>query len=386
MDNNHCNLMLEIFETLNSQDADCVRGTLELLYNGIMKLERQRALGADLHERSEQRCGYANGYKPKTLNTRIGSLQLEVPQTRGLSFYPACLEKGCRSERALKLAVAEMYIKGVSTRKVTAITQKLCGLEFTSSQVSAMTKELDEEFKAFRERVLGRYAYLYLDATYLKIRHSGSVMSLPTLIAYGVNESGRREIVGVSTSLSEAEVHWRSFLESLQQRGVCGLRLITSDDHAGLRNAIKAVFPSVPWQRCQFHMSQNAQQYVPKKHMREEISQAMRDVFQCSRREDAEEAKRRVIDSFSEKAPEFADWFANNIDEGLTCLSFPREHQKRIRTVNGLERVNREIKRRTRVAVLFPNSESALRLVTGILIEIHEEWVTGRAYLDMSKL
>jgi len=386
MSKHHDNLMLQIFETLNSQDADAVRSSVELLYNGIMKLERQRAIGAGMHERSEHRCGYANGYKAKTLNTRMGPLQLEVPQTRGLSFYPACLEKGCRSERALKLAIAEMYLKGVSTRKVTSITEELCGLEFTSSQVSAMTKELDEEFKAFRERILGRYAYLYLDATYLKIRHTGSVISLPTFIAYGVNQFGRREIVGVSTGLSEAEVHWRTFLESLQQRGLCGLQLITSDDHTGLRNALRTVFPSVPWQRCQFHMSQNAQQYAPKKHMREEIAQAMRDVFHCSRREDSEEAKRRVIDSFSKKAPEFVDWFSKNIDEGLTCLNFPRAHQKRIRTVNGLERVNREIKRRVRVAVLFPNAESALRLVTGILVEIHEEWVTGWAYLDMSRL
>jgi transposase-like protein len=378
--------MLEIFESLNAQDSDSVRQVLETLYNGAMKIERESHLGVASHERSEDRRGYANGYKNKTLKTRIGELELNVPQTRDTEFYPACLEKGCRSERALKLAVAEMYLKGVSTRKVAAITKKLCGLDISSTQVSAMTRELDTEFGAFRERPLGEFPYVYLDATYLKVRHSGSVISVATLIAYGVNADGKREILGVSSKLSEAEVHWRGFLEELQRRGLRGVRLIISDDHAGLGAALRAVYPAVPWQRCQFHILQNAQHYAPKKSMREEIVDAVRSVFHCTTRVAAEEAKRRVIEKFSEDAPEFVKWFEANIDEGLTCLEFPESHRKRLRTTNGLERVNREVKRRTRVAVLFPNTESALRLVTGVLMEIHEEWVTGIAYLDMSKL
>lgn len=386
LDQNNSNLMFEIFESLNSQDPDSVCHVLRTLYNGVMQLERQKHLGAAPHERSEQRMGYANGFKDKTLKTRMGALELKVPQTRGTDFYPASLERGSRSERALKLAIAEMYIKGVSTRKVTAITKELCGLEVSSSQVSAMAKELDEEFESFRGRDLGEFPYVYVDATYLKVRHSGSVISVATLIAYGVNTSGKREILGVSTELSEAEVHWRSFFESLQKRGLRGVRLLISDDHSGLGNALRAVFPAIPWQRCQFHMIQNAQQYAPKKSMREDIVEAVRSVFYCTTPASAKEAKRLVVEQFAKSAPEFVKWFESSIDEGLTCLSFPAAHRKRIRTTNGLERVNREIKRRTRVAVLFPNTASALRLTTGVLMEIHEEWVTGKSYLDVSEL
>ena len=386
MSNINDNLMMEIFESLNTQDSDAVRKALEILYNGVMKIEQQRSLGAGSYERSERRQGYANGYKPKILNTRLGPLKLNVPQTRGHAFYPTCLEKGTRSERALKLAIAEMYLKGVSTRRVSAITEELCGLEISSTQVSSLTKELDEEFEAFRNRSLGEVVYVYLDATYLKVRHNGSVIDQSTFLAYGVNLFGRREILGVSISLSEAEVHWRSFLESLQKRGLKGIRLFISDNHAGLKAARRAVFPSVPWQRCQFHLSQNALSYAPTKALKGEIAKAMRVVFNCPTKESIEDGKRWVIDRFQKSAPEFVKWFENNIDEGLTCFSFPEEHRKRIRTTNGLERVNREIKRRTRVAVLFPNSESALRLVTGILTEIHEEWITGKVYLDMNKL
>ena len=260
-----------------------------------------------------------------------------------------------------------MYLKGVSTRKVTKITKKLCGLEISSTQVSAVTQELDKEFEAFRNRLLGVFPYVFVDATYVKVRHSGSVVSVATLIAYRVNEFGRREILGASTMLSEAEVHWRTFFESLQKRGLSGVRLITSDNHAGLKSALRSVFPAIPWQRCQFHLQQNAQNYAPKKTMREEIAEAIKSVFRCTTKASAETAKGAVIEQFVKTAPEFVSWFEENINEGLTCLNFPRSHRQRIRTTNGLERVNREIKRRTRVATLFPNVKSALRLVTGVL-------------------
>jgi len=253
-------------------------------------------------------------------------------------------------------------------------------------QVSRMAKELDDEFNVFRNRLLGPMPYVSLDATYLKVRHHGSVIDQAILLASGVNAEGRREILGVSTSLSEAEVHWRSFLESLQKRGLSGINLITSDDHVGLRAALKAVFPSVPWQRCQFHMSQNAQSYVPKKHMREEIASAMKEIFSSHSYQAAQEAAKSIGNRFQESAPEFVKWLEDNIEEGFTCYQFPEKHRKKIRTSNGMERINREIKRRTRVAVLFPSAESALRLVTGILIEIHEEWITNKQYLDMSEL
>jgi len=383
--NNNNELMTRLFEVLNNNTPGGIRSLLEGILNAAMKLERENFIHAKPYERNPERQGYANGFKEKTLNTRMGALELQIPQVRGLSFYPKCIEKGSRSERALKLAVAEMYLKGVSTRKVEAITQVLCGTDFTSTQVSRATKELDEEFKVFRNRLLGSFKYLFLDATYLKVRHNGTVIDQSMLIAYGVNLEGKREILGASTSLSEAEVHWRDFLESLVKRGLNGIELITSDDHIGLRKARQKVFPSVPWQRCQFHMSQNAQSYAPKQSLREPIAQAMRDIFNSSDLNSAKQKANEVSKKFIKCAPEFSSWLDNNIEEGLTCYNFPRNHWIKIRTTNGLERVNREIKRRTRVAVLFPNAESALRLVTGVLIEIHEDWITDKVYLKMRK-
>lgn len=336
--------------------------------------------------KGRRRGGYANGYKPKGLQTRMGALELEVPQVRGLGFYPQSLEKGTRSEKALKLAIAQMYLEGVSTRRVQDITKVLCGYELSSTQVSNVTKELDGPFSEFRSRPIGEVCYLIVDAFYLKIRHNGSVMSMPILLAYDVTPDGRRNILGASSSLSEAEVHWREFFKGLQARGMHGVRLLISDDHPGLKAARRAVFPSLKWQRCQFHMAQNAQSYAPKKSMKVEVGEVMREIFNSPTLEMALEMKRRAVEKYQKRAPQFAKWLEENVDEALTIFEFPPEHRKKIRTSNGIERVNREIKRRTRVAVLFPNEESALRLVTGVIIEIHEEWVTGRAYLDMGPL
>jgi transposase-like protein len=357
-----------------------------MLFNGAMKVEREQFLGAGSHERSIERKGYANGYKPKELHTRMGAIDLQIPQVRGMGFYPQSLEKGCRSEKALKLAIAQMYLEGVSTRRVQDITEKLCGYEVSSTQVSRLTQELDGQFEQFRNRPIGEICYLVVDAVYLKVRHNGNVIDMAILLGYGITPEGKREILGASASLSEAEVHWREFFQNLQSRGMRGLRLIISDDHAGMKNARKAVFPSVPWQRCQFHLAQNAQGYAPKKSMRSEIAEVMREIFNSPTPEVAKEMKRLAIEKYQKRAPEFAKWLEANIDEGLTVFQFPKEHWKKIRTSNGIERVNKEIKRRTRVAVLFPNKESALRLVTGVIIEIHEEWVTGKQYLDMTPL
>jgi len=225
-----------------------------------------------------------------------------------------------------------------------------------------------------------------LDATYLKVRHNGTVRSQAVLIAYGVNYFGRREILWASISLSEAEIHWRDFLDSLVKRGLSGVKLITSDDHSGLKTALQSMFPSVPWQRCQFHMSQNTLQYAPKKYMKEEIAFAMRNIFNSPSIKATEAMIKHTINKFERSAPEFVGWLENNISEGLTCLKFPHKHRKKIRTSNGSECINRDIKRKTRVAVLFPNDASALKLVTAILMEIHEEWITGRQYLDMENL
>ena len=347
-----------------------------------MRLERSVHLSAQPYERSSERRGYSNGFKPKTLLTRAGPIELSIPQVRDSSFYPESLERGSRSEVALKLALAEMYVTGVSTRKVALITEKLCGTQVSSTHVSNMAKLLDENLEAFRSRPLGEFPYVFFDAQYQRIRFEGIVRNLAVLIAIGVNKEGRREVIGVSVSLSEAEAHWRTFFEDLSKRGLKGVRLMISDNHSGMGSARQAVFPSVPWQRCQFHLSQNAQAYVSSAGMRVEIGQAMRDIFNCSSLEQAREMAKKIFQIYQRRAPKFAEWLEKNIEQGLTIFSFPRHIWKKCRTSNTLERVNREVKRRTRVATLFPNQDSCLRLVTAVLAEIHEEWVTGRVYLQ----
>ena len=376
-----------ILEHLISSCAKDLKPIIELLLNEAMKMEREQALKAAPYERNPERAGYANGFKDREYTSRLGTLRIQIPQVRGLSFYPKCLERGERSERALKLAVAEMYVQGVSTRKITDITEELCGFEISSTQVSRCAKLLDEELTKFRERpLLGKYAYVYFDAIYEKVRHDHSVIDMATLIAIGVNENGIREVLGISSRLSEAEPHWRAFFEDLQKRGLSGVSLFISDDHAGMGAARRAVFPSVKWQRCQFHMAQNAQSYAPKEPMKKELGEAVRRIFHACDYVSAQEEKKRCIEKYKISAPEFTKWLENNIEEGLTCFSFPEAHRKKIRTVNGLERLNKEIRRRTRVATLFPNLDSCERLITAVLQNVHEEWITGRRYLEMSYL
>lgn len=365
-----------------------IADALTILMNEAMSIERDDYLQAAPHQRTSNRRGYANGFKPKTVETRSGSLQLRVPQARDLeegvdTFYPHSLERGIRSERALKLAVAEMYIQGVSTRKVAAITEKLCGFEVTSMQVSRAAKLLDEELGAWRARELGECPYLVLDARYEKIRHGGAVRDCAVLIALGVRKDGKRSILGVSVSLSEAEVHWREFLKSLQDRGLHGVKLITSDNHAGLKKAVKARFGSTLWQRCQFHLQQNANSHIPRREMQSQVSSTIRQIFRADSREDADEMLRRAVSFYEKKAPGLSAWMEKNIPEGLSVLEIPSTHRTRMRTTNGLERLNKEIKRRTRVATLFPNEESLLRLVSAILVETSDEWETGKTYLLM---
>jgi putative transposase len=373
----------QITELLAEHGFDGMARAVGVLLNEVMKLERTHALGAAPYQRSEGRTGYANGFKPKTIHTRLGAIDLRVPQARGVEFYPSALEKGVRSERALKLAVAEMYVQGVSTRKVAAITEKLCGLEVTSGQVSRAAEALDEELVKWRSRPIGETPYLILDARYEKVRHGGSVVSCAVLVAIGIDTEGRRSILGVSVSLSEAEVHWREFLASLQARGLHGVRMVTSDDHAGLRAALDARLSGVPWQRCQFHLQKNAMAYVPRPSMRAEVTAGVRAVFDAPDRAEAERQLGLAVEKYRAKAPRLAEWLEQNVPEGLTIFTLPSGHRRRLRTSNMLERLNEEINRRTRVAGLFPNEASALRLVSAVLMEISEDWETGRKYLTM---
>lgn len=375
------NIIHELIEQLGQQGLHGFSELFSRLFNEMMKAERENALHAAPYERTESRKGYANGFKDKKLQTRFGQLQLQVPQTRGIAFYPRCLEKGERSERALKLAIAEMYVQGVSTRRVAPIAEELCGLELSSTQVSRLSTILDEELEKFRNRSIGRIVYLYLDADYQKVRHDGQVVDMAVLKAVGVNEHGQREVLGVSCRLSEAEVHWRKFLEQLLQRGMRGIEMIISDDHAGLRAALRATLPAVPWQRCIFHMAQNAQHDVPNMGMRGEIAQAMRDIYQALNKQEAEQRLKETVIKYEKRAPKFCRWLEDNGHEGMNFYTRPRSHWKKIRTVNVVERLNEEVKRRTRVARLFPNEASCERLVTAVVAEIHDEWVTSKKYL-----
>ena len=373
----------ELLQLLGEHGFDGMAEAIEILLNEAMKLERADALGAMPYQRSESRRGYANGFKPKTVNSRLGRLSLKVPQTRDVEFYPSALERGERSERALKLAVAEMYVQGVSTRKVAEITKELCGLDVSSSQVSRAAGLLDEELQAWRERPLGTVPYVILDARYEKVRHGGSVRDCAVLVAVGVLENGQRSVLGVSVSLSEAEVHWRDFLKSLIDRGLHGIQFIVSDDHSGLKQARKACFPGIAWQRCQFHLMQNAMHYVPKLSMRAEVAQDLRNVFNAPDHHEADRLLAPLIKKYESSAPDLSAWMENNISEGLTVFDLPSSHRRRLRTTNMLERLNQEIKRRTRVATLFPNEASLLRLVSAILSETSDDWETGKIYLTM---
>ncbi len=378
---NDFTLPAELMEQVAEQGLEILPELIRIVINAAMQAERVEHLQAEPYQHTDERRGYANGYKPKTLRTRIGDITFAVPQVREGGFYPQALEKGLRSERALTLALAEMYVQGVSTRKVKAITEELCGVSITSSAVSQAASQLDSELAKWRERPLGEYPFLFLDACYEQVREDGHVRDLAVLVAVGVNPAGKREILGVSVSLSEHEVHWRAFLESLKQRGLGGIQLITSDDHAGLRAARLAVFGGLPWQRCQFHLQQNAQAYVPRKDMLPEVATDIRTIFDAPDRATADTYLTKAVEKYSKSASRLAAWLAAYLPEGLTVFAFPASFHRLLRTTNGVERLHREVRRRARVVSIFPNPASCLRLVSAVLAEISEEWLTGRTYM-----
>jgi putative transposase len=378
----------QLVELINQQGGvDAFGEAIGYLMNFAMRIERADVLGAEPYERTERRRGYANGYKPKTLHSRLGDIPLEVPQVRGdVSFYPSALTKGPQTERALNLAVAEMYIQGVSTRKVEPILQKLVGHGISSSAVSKAAAELDKTLAAWRDRPLDEMPvpYLILDARYETVRIDGLVRDAAVLIAIGVRADGKRSVLGVSVSLSEAEVHWREFLTSLAKRGLHGMQLITSDDHAGLKAARKAVFSSVPWQRCQFHLQQNAHAHVPRKDMQAEVAETLRDVFNAPDLAKAQQRLRAAVDRYAESAPDLAAWMEANLPEGLSVFAIPKSHRRMLRTSNWLENLNGQLRKRTAVVRLFPSIASALRLISAVLRETDERWLTGKRYLTIT--
>ncbi|MBK8319820.1 MAG: transposase [Betaproteobacteria bacterium] len=357
---------------------------LRILVNEASRIERNHFLNAQPHERTAERTDYANGFKPKTMMTRVGELTLTSPRCAAAA-YPSALEKGSRTEQALNIALAEMYVQGVSTRKVITVLQALLGPEvsISSTQVSRAAEQLDAGLAVWRERPLDETPYVFLDARYERVREGGQLVDCAVLVAVGITQSGHRRVLGVSVALSEAEVHWRAFLDSLVRRGLKGRQ----DDH--FRCACRTQcgtprdLPSVPWQRCQFHLQQNAQSYVTRLDQRKPVAQRIRAIFNAPDGTEAERLLRQAIDDWRTEAPKLAQWAEENLPEGFAVFKLPIAQRVRLRTTNGLERINREIKRRTRVASIFPNTASCLRLVSALLAECDEDWMTGKIYLNL---
>jgi len=383
---NDYNLSSKAAEELVKNGWEAIPEMIRILVNYAMQEERAKYLQADEYERTEERKGYANGYKPKRVKTRVGEITFAIPQVREGGFYPSVLEKGLRSERALAMSLAEMYVQGVSTRKVKEITEQLCGVEISAAQVSRATAQLDGALQEWRERPLGEIPYLYLDARYEKVRQSGQVRDAAVLVATGIDPDGHRQVLGVSVSLSEHETHWKAFLKALKERGLKGVQLVISDDHQGLGAARRAVLGSVPWQRCQFHLQQNAGSHVPRQSMRMEVAADIRAMFNAVDRKAAEELLQAAIQKYATSAPGLSAWMEENLEEGFTVFEFPLEYRRTLRTTNSLERVNKEIRRRTRVVGIFPNEASCLRLVSALLMEISEEWQIGKRYCSGKSL
>ena len=356
----------------------------QLLMNAAMLIERENHIGAGPYQRGVERNGHANGFKPRTFQTAIGALQLAVPQVRNSDtpFRTSLLEKGSRSDRALKSAIATLYVQGVSTRRVTKVMEELCGFEVSSGQVSNLNKQLDEEFAKWRARPLPEIQYLILDATYYKVRIDGTVRDCATLKAIGIRrDDGKRMILGVSCTLSEAEIHWREFLVALKQRGIGIPDLIVSDAHTGLKAALRATCNASPWQRCQFHLQQNAGHLITKQELKSVIASQIAAIFNAESRAHAEERLRVLLETWREKQPKLVAWAEENLPEGFTVFDLPEAHRRKLRTSNACEALNSQIKRRTRVVGLFPSEESLQRLVTAVLVEISDAWESGKSYL-----
>ncbi len=386
MDRQKDTVVEALLEHLIEHGPDDIATVFGRAFELAMQIERERFLGAGHYERTPTRQGYANGYKPKRIDTPVGTVTVEVPKTAGhdgAPFYPQSLERGRRSVRAVLLAVAEMYVKGVSTREVEAVMREFGIESLSSSQVSRAARLLDDELEAWRTRPLGEIKYLMLDARYEKMRHGGIVRDAAVLSAIGIGPDERRRVLGVSIALSEAEVHWRAFLESLQARGMRGVEYVVSDDHTGLHAARRAVLGGATWQRCQFHLARNAIHHAPNVAIRKRIGSELRAVWNANTLAKAETALSELVSGYRDTAPKLAQWLEENVPEGLAVFSLPEHHRRRMRTSNPMERaVQQELKRRTVKVRVFPNEASLERLVSAVLVEIDDKWaVDTKAYI-----
>jgi transposase-like protein len=363
---------------------DFLRGLVERVVQQVLEAEMTSFLGAETYQRTGERSGWRNGYKPRTLKTRVGGLELRVPKDRDGQFQTELFERYQRSEKAFVLALLQMYVEGVSTRKVSAITEALCGLEVSKSQVSALTAKLDAEVAEWRSRLLTEeYPYLIFDARYEKVRRGGAVVSQGVLVAIGISAAGCREVLGCWVAESESEASWGAVFLELKQRGLRGMRYVVSDDHAGMVKAIGRHFQGAVWQRCQVHFVRNALSLCGVQ-QRPLVLRLMKTITESATREAAKAALAAAIVEFEKKAPKVARLLEEHGEEILGVYALPEAHRKRMRTTNMLERQNQELKRRTRVIRVFPHEQSCLRLVAALLMETNQEWM-GRIYLSMEE-
>jgi len=375
-----------LVKELLSSDKDFLRPLVQEVVQQVLESEMDETVGAEKGERTGQRLGYRSGYYSRTLVTRVGKLELRVPQDRQGKFRTEIFERYQRSEKALVVALAEMYVHGVSTRKVKAITEELCGHEFSASTISRINEGLDEELAKFSARKLEEdYPYLVLDARYEKVREEGVIRSRAVLVAIGINWDGRRCVLAVELANRESQTSWKDFLVGLKERGLGGVEFVVSDDHAGLKKAIAEILPSAVWQRCYVHFLRNALDYLP----RRGDDDCMMELRWLYDRHDVQESRRDLaawLAKWASKYPKLCDWVETNIEETFSFYRLPREHHKHMKSTNMLERLNEEIKRRTHVVRIFPNEASCLRLIRALAVEIHENWIEATRYLNMDFL
>ena len=373
-------------KVLFSEEKDALKNILREVLQEVLEQEMTDTLGAGKNERSPARLGYRSGYYERSLITRVGKLELRVPQDRQGHFSTQLFERYQRSEKALVSALAEMYVQGVSTRKVKVITEELCGHSFSASTISSVNKTLDEGLEKFAKRPLEEpYPYLVVDARYEKVREDGIIRSQAVQIAIGINEEGRRQVLAVEPANRESESSWRDFLMGLKQRGLRGVEFAVSDDHPGLKRAIWEVLPEAVWQRCYVHFLRNALDHLPRK-ANDDCLQELRWIYD---RRDLSEARKDLaqwLERWHKKYPKLCTWAEENIAETLNYYRLPLQHHKHMKSTNMLERFNEEIKRRTHVVRIFPNSASCLRLVRALAVETHESWLEASRYLNMDLL
>jgi putative transposase len=373
-------------KALLTADPDFVREIVRATLQEVLEAEMTETVGAAKGERTSGRLGYRAGYYGRMLITRVGKLELRVPQDREGRFSTELFERYQRSERALVAALAEMYVQGVSTRKVKAITEELCGHAFSASTVSAIVKRLDEELAQFARRRLGEaFPYLILDARYERVREAGVIRSQAVLVAVGIDLDGRRGVLAVELANRESTTSWRDFLLGLKERGLHGVELVVSDDHAGLRAAIREVLPEAAWQRCYVHFLRNALDHLPRK-ADDDCLQELRWLYDRRKLAEARGDLAAWLAKWQVKYAKLCDWVEENIEETLTFYRLPESHHKHLKSTNMLERLNEEIKRRTYVVRIFPNSDSCLRLIRALAVEIHEDWLEAHRYLNMEDL